>query len=96
MSYEGYVKALCQNGHQDRWDAYDNRTFCYHCNAPIVWRAYVDQTNCDLNPETGLEWGDVLLEEQAPAVFETCPHCHHSELIEPARYKIPEKAIFED
>ena len=96
MSYEGYVKALCVKGHLNIWDAHDedDHSKCETCKAKLVWEAHIDQTNCDINPKTGREWGDVELEVAAPAVYKTCEHCKHSELIEEVRYKIPTNAGF--
>jgi len=92
MSYEGYVKALCAKGHLTQWDAYSDRDKACDCGEKFVWECHVDQTNCDIDPETGLEPGDVKLEIEFPAVTETCACCGHTKVVEEERYKIPTNA----
>lgn len=92
MSYEGYVKALCSKGHLRTWDAHDYPERTCQCGEAFVWHTNIDQTNCDTDPETGLEWGDVELVVAHPAEYKTCEHCKHSEMVEAVRYVIPTNA----
>jgi len=48
MSYEGYVQAICANGHLNEYSRYCVPT-CVDCKAKLVWSNSVDQTNnpCD-------------------------------------------------
>lgn len=96
MSYEGYTDALCPLGHLNSWDAhdYDRPYKCEICDGCLVWWTNIDQTNCDTDPETGLEWGKVELKVAVPAVYKTCEHCKHSERVETERYEIPTHAGF--
>lgn len=86
MSWEGYYRHICANGHTYvgdpyRWeeDPYEN---CPHCNAPAVWTRVVDQTN-----DAG---EDPPLEVKTPAVVKTCD-LGHAHIVEQATYHIPEK-----
>ena len=46
MSYEGYERGLCKNGHLDSADCYTGLPDeCPVCRQPFVWREGVDQTN---------------------------------------------------
>lgn len=85
MSYEGYVQALCVNGHLRTWDAYVEdydwfaSTPC-SCGAPFAFRHSVDTTNDDGKPLT--------FEVDVPAVVRTCDMgCVH--IVEETRYRIP-------
>jgi hypothetical protein len=89
MSYEGYIKALCAKGHLSQWDAYVERDAACDCGEKFVWECHVDQTNGDIDPETGLEPGDVELEIEFPAMTEKCSCCGHTKVVEEVRYKIP-------
>lgn len=86
MSYEGYEQRLCANGHLSHVDAFDNDAGPCRCSAPIAWWNDVDQTNGD-----GADCV-VELEESTPAIYESCPTCHHSKEIAEATYKIPDNA----
>lgn len=44
MSFEGYVQAICANGHLFTYDVYD-KTSCYECGAKAVRENLVDTTN---------------------------------------------------
>lgn len=45
MSHEGFVRALCENGHQRLWDCYDAEPETCSCGARFVWHRHVDETN---------------------------------------------------
>lgn len=46
MSYEGFLVKVCENGHYDAIDAYnDDRNVCPICGSPYVHRGSVDETN---------------------------------------------------
>ena len=103
MSFEGYSKFLCERGHLHQMDVFaDENPFnqwaeddavakwrCY-CAAGLAWWCTVDQTNCEVDEETGLEPGDVQLEIDKPAVTHTC-NFGHAHTIEEETYKIPAK-----
>lgn len=102
MSYEGYDKVLCENGHVNHWNSHDEENpvgfygsdekrakCCPDCGGRFVWYCSVDQTNCDIDEKTGLEPGDVELVLLEEAKFETCPCCNHSKLISEEVYQIP-------
>jgi endogenous inhibitor of DNA gyrase (YacG/DUF329 family) len=104
MSFEGYYQALCENGHLSIYDAYELiERKCPYCNKSTVWTNLIDETNgCDYTdcelPEKekqicrlhGCGWVELEIVEEAK--IETCPTCGHTKTLEPARYKIPEKA----
>ena len=52
MSYEGFVQALCENGHDCSGDCYLFSRYnpCSKCGGEIVWENSVDTTN-GFNPE---------------------------------------------
>jgi len=60
MSFEGYHRVLCKNGHLEQIDVYgdydaDNWT-CPRCKEPVAWSEIVDETNgSDGDSETKLE-----------------------------------------
>lgn len=49
VSYEGYVRYLCANGHMTVFDCYDEPEYtlwkCPYCGSLRVWREAVDTTN---------------------------------------------------
>lgn len=90
MSYEGYVEALCEDGHYYSWDCYDDppkvcdaKIKDGSCQKSLVWWNPVDQTNGD-----GSEF-EAKLELAEEAVYDTCPTCSHNNMISQVRYKIP-------
>lgn len=85
MSYEGYERVLCRNGHLATVDCY-NSDFgpdwrCGVCGEPRCWREGVDQTN-----DAGIETHLVVHQER---VIETCDKCGHGREVAPPRYCIP-------
>ncbi len=44
MSFEGYVQAICANGHLFTYNVYD-KTSCLECGAKAVRENLVDETN---------------------------------------------------
>ena len=96
MSYEGYTQVLCAKGHAHTFDALDDShrntniaglsqeaAVCQYCGSSFVFRHEVDETNCEPDP--------YLFEIDVPAVLETC-NLGHIHVIEPPRFKIPERA----
>ena len=45
MSYEGYERGLCENGHLLTADCYIGLPDKCECGKPIVWSEGVDETN---------------------------------------------------
>lgn len=94
MSYEGSEEHLCENGHRWEigcrydWDDEGELTCPYaHCGKKSVWYHSIDDTNCDSVGTIPEEiWEKFLI---APVQTKECPTCHHKEVIELARYKIP-------
>ena len=88
MSYRGYERVLCKNGHlhiYDCWDAPNIEEYkCFDCGEGCAWSESVDQTN-DAGDET-------LLAENGPAIMETCACCGHTKQLSPKTYVIPTKA----
>lgn len=82
MSWEGYVQALCANGHENRGNGYDNIPNC-NCGAPIVFENTVDDTNCD-----SYNWIDFDSLIVTPAKVETC-NFGHKHVTEETVYRIP-------
>jgi hypothetical protein len=80
MSFEGYYRALCVDGHLSEWDIYgDCEPEACQCGKLLAWRELVDTTNGD-----GVE---TELEIAVPAVTQTCNLGHHH-VIEPVRYRL--------
>ncbi len=54
MSYEGYERFLCANGHLATFDCYDlpssSHWLCGICGSGIVWSEAVDETNGEGRP----------------------------------------------
>jgi hypothetical protein len=47
MSFEGYYRALCEDGHYSCGDVYafdPNHEIC-HCGKNFIWQEVIDQTN---------------------------------------------------
>lgn len=96
MSYEGFEKVLCKEGHESIFDTLDLRHAhfdpiirgCY-CGAVFVWATSVDETN-GIDEETGKCPGDVELEILEPAKMCHCMTCGMMHEIGEPRYKIPE------
>ncbi len=90
MSFEGYERFLCENGHLHSFDVYNpnlpNENWkCPICKKPIAWYEIVDMTN---GIENGVEYETWLI-EKTPKKYKICPTCNQKELIEEATYKIP-------
>jgi hypothetical protein len=84
MSYEGYERVLCRNGHLHERSCYDSLSddwSCPDCNEPQAWWEGVDQTN-DAGTKTALQC-------YRSAQVEICEYCEHSKETAPKRYYIP-------
>ena len=94
MSYEGYTKVLCANGHLFVFDAFvfDAHAFpvgwrCPTCKAKSAWSAEVDATN-GIDPKTGLCPGDVKLRVKNGHAC-ICPTCGKKHTCADVQYHIP-------
>lgn len=87
MSFEGYSRMLCTNGHLDTCDVHDpdQPERCETCGKPFVWKEVVDQTNGD---EFAFK---TKLEINRPAEYTTCMECGHRAQDKEETYKIPVK-----
>lgn len=103
MTFSGYYRWLCPNGHLFHahaldgsspifvWDWYEGASRqeeweCPVCGeAGIFWRELIVDTN---GSEEGIE---TKLEIDQPEIKCTCKECGNVHVVEPARYKIPEK-----
>ena len=97
MSYEGYVRYLCKNGHLHSFDCYsdpvDEDWKCPHCGEGRVWANSVDQTNGSFD-ENGVRIdGYVELEETEESRQDvcTCKECGFKHRSRQPTYKIPGK-----
>ena len=84
MSYDGYERTLCRNGHLHERNCYDRLPddwSCPICNEPQAWGESVDQTN-DAGTKTALQ-------VHKPAEISTCEHCGLSKELAPVCYCIP-------
>ena len=92
MSYEGYERVLCRNGHLFVANCYDSifldetddSTYswkCPICNEPMVWFESVDQTN-----NGGVS--RVLIEYKTHEC--SCPTCGNQHYLSPTQYYIPQ------
>jgi len=104
MSFEGYYRILCKNGHLHIADLYHldfNDWKCPDCGAQVAVEQLIDETNgCDY------EYCDLLKDEKdickdygcgyaefevaTEAIYETC-NLGHKHLIKPPTYKVPKK-----
>lgn len=96
MSYEGFERCLCRNGHLHQADCYDSpftlgqwdddESFqawsCPDCGEPMMWWEQVDQTN-DAGTQTALL-------EHRPAEGCRCRDCGHQHQRKPPRFCCPE------
>lgn len=86
MSYEGYIQAICANGHLNEYSRYCAPT-CVDCKAKLVWSNSVDQTN---NPCDGVIPDDEFAKfELTPERVQTCPTCGNAVHVTPATYRVP-------
>ena len=90
MSYEGYVQMLCCSGHlstreDETWGSNVCEEECHVCGKGIVWRNYIDQTNCDDIGEIDMQ---VFLITEP--VVETC-NLGRAHMTSHAIYRIPSK-----
>lgn len=44
-SCEGYFQCLCEHGHLNYFDLYEDDEAVCSCGAKIAWQHFVDQTN---------------------------------------------------
>lgn len=91
MSFEGYYRVLCENGHLHKrpYDYFDANSPalnkpCEICNADIAWINLVDVTNGG----DGYDIGLIELEVKSEAVPCTCK-CGHKHNAAEATYHIP-------
>lgn len=90
MSFEGYYRMLCENGHLTSAEAIGfndpEEEPCIICQKKIVWWEIIDMTNGsdEANPETKLE-----IKKKAKIII--CPTCNRPETITECTYKIPTK-----
>ena len=85
MSYEGFERVLCSNGHLSVVDCYnyDYESWRCFCGSGEAWIQSIDQTN-GYDPES-----EFPLEVDQPALVEKCDHCGCSKTIRIETYKIP-------
>jgi len=102
MSWEGYYRHLCSNGHITIRDGYEEQfggdlKICPKCKDKIVWWQQIDQTNgCDEDAfgEFGehldsCSCGDFKLETREPVVYCVCNDCGTVHQKKETTYKIP-------
>jgi hypothetical protein len=95
MSYEGYVRRLCKNGHLHSFDCYsdpDPETWeCPDCGEKCVWTNCIDQTNGSFDEDGTRIDGYVELKEteESKAAICTCKECGNKHRSAPATYAIP-------
>lgn len=89
MSYEGYVQAICANGHYTSFpEPYDmgyEHLSCPTCKAKFGWTNSVSTTNCD---SVGVIPPDVMktfVKERTPSQVCNLGHTHEGETL----YRIP-------
>lgn len=91
MSYSGYTRVLCKNGHlhlYDCWDGFDPTaaaSLCRFCGEPVAWWENVDTTNG--------EGEETPLEINSRETFCTCSQCGDVHTKQKATYKIPPKGV---
>lgn len=96
MSFEGYYRVLCKNGHLDEFDCYSQsltKWTCPECGEKDAWYQLIDQTNCS---GQGQVWPlEVVSQEKDTTCKEgylNCPKCRpHT----PTIYQIPDKKQYE-
>lgn len=92
MSFEGYYRAICKNGHLRCGDCYaffphEKDCLC-SCGERFVWTELIDQTN-------GLEGiKQTKLRVVKEAVTKTCPLCGITQTIEETTYKPTKRKVF--
>jgi len=98
MSFEGYYRILCENGHLSGRDCYDYGDYygddgeecwkCPTCGAKEAWRQLIDETNGNGNDQ---KWPLTILEEARYDQCDLgCTHC-----VKEAVYKIPNTKAYE-
>lgn len=94
MSFEGYWRVLCENGHlEERPYNYGNYYQpkyepCKVCRADIVWMNLVDQTN-----DAGKQ-DIILLTKKTEAVPCACKCCGNQHVAEEETYHIPTESVY--
>lgn len=93
MSFEGYYRKLCENGHLHEFDVHlVHKPKRCDCGADWAWKQTIDETNglpdgCDRYPE------EVTLEVATPEETATCDHCGVTRLVRELTYKIPRSGL---
>ena len=87
MSFEGFYRILCENGHLTTIDVYEwsdrGNWRCPTCLAPEAWRELIDQTNgYNVDDETPLQ----VIKK---ATICCCVKCNNQHVVAPPVYKIP-------
>ena len=82
MSFEGYRKKLCPNGHLTMLDVYEDLDYCETCYEKFVWEEIVDTTN-GAGESTNLK----LVSGGDRCVCERCGNHHQTLEI----YEVPKK-----
>ncbi len=83
MSYEGYVQALCKNGHLIHYDCYEGEPkCCFICKEKFVWHNHVDITN-------GSHYGDTKIDGYKELKIKKQIKCTQCGSIRETIYHIP-------
>ena len=90
MSFEGFYRALCKNGHLRVGDVYNfnpNSESC-SCGEPFAWSEMIDETN-------GIEGQqETVLRCVREEVIETCSQCGHARRVEEPCYEVTDAKEF--
>ncbi len=102
MSWEGFYRYLCKNGHLIIRDGYEELyeediEYCTICDAPLAWKQQIDMTNgCDYDAfdENGehldsCSCGNFKLEPKEPIVHCVCSDCGNIHKQRETTYNIP-------
>jgi len=89
MSYEGYVQAICENGHYstfpEPYDMWYGKLTCSICKAKFSWTNSVDDTNCDAVGVIPPEILETFVKDRTPIQVCNLGHTHGGEVT----YRIP-------
>lgn len=87
MSFEGFYRILCKNGHLGSSDCYsvEPEEYICHCGEPCAWWELVDQTN-GYDPKF-----ETKLKIDKPQETKMCECCGETKVLNSETYKIPKK-----
>lgn len=87
MSYEGRSVYICEQGHLNETDCYEDPETCFFCKGKLTFLFGVDQTNGMVNGKYPGSENYAFLKRIALERSKKCDCCGHVKVLEPERFE---------